>query len=333
MARLLPPDGLDPASPQSGSRLQLTLAGKAVIGAKPHLKSFPGRPKVEPGIQKQIEVAPKFDRFVWFKHPMIISFDLDGLLIPMGKQFATARRGFVATIMRTERLRAGTRELTQNLRDSGHTIWICTSSERSVDRVKRLFKWHGIEIDRVINGIESQAKIRSAGIRASKAPHLFGIDLHIDDAPGVRIECKGFGTDCLIISPGDRLWATTVLIYAARDKTKVPLLASSDTPPGYETIMKIVSSRATSSKPEWFADILLRLVWMTDHEQINVPSAMERWLRENSDPFLIEIALQNDEVYLFKTQEEGRALIEPVKAKWPELAQLCDQFIAYFDRP
>lgn len=72
---------------------------------------------------------------------------------------------------------------------------------------------------------------------------------------------------------------------------------------------------------------------MTDHEQINVPSAMERWLRENSDPFLIEIALQNDEVYLFKTQEEGRALIEPVKAKWPELAQLCDQFIAYFDRP
>lgn len=141
---------------------------------------------------------------------MIISFDLDGLLIPMGNQFATARRGLIATIIRTERLRAGTRELVQNLRESGHTIWIYTSSERTVDCVKGLFKWHGIGIDRVINGIESQAKVRSAGIRASKAPHLFGIDLHIDDAPGVKIECERFRMPCLIVNSVDDRWIETI---------------------------------------------------------------------------------------------------------------------------
>ncbi len=40
---------------------------------------------------------------------------------------------------------------------------------------------------------------------------MFGIDLHIDDSEGVRLEAEKYGFRALIIGEYDRQWTETVL--------------------------------------------------------------------------------------------------------------------------
>lgn len=44
----------------------------------------------------------------------------------------------------------------------------------------------------------------------SKAPDAFGIDLHIDDLPGVGIECKNQKCKCIVLEPNDTDWVMKI---------------------------------------------------------------------------------------------------------------------------
>ncbi len=44
----------------------------------------------------------------------------------------------------------------------------------------------------------------------SKAPDAFNIDLHIDDLPGVSIECENQKCECIILNPSDTEWVEKV---------------------------------------------------------------------------------------------------------------------------
>ena len=74
---------------------------------------------------------------------------------------------------------------------------------------KFLFWTYGVAIDGAINQTEhlklSQAKT------VSKYPPAFGIDLHIDDSPGVGLEGERHGFKTLILDPYDENWVDCVL--------------------------------------------------------------------------------------------------------------------------
>ena len=142
---------------------------------------------------------------------MIISFDLDQTIIPYADAFPVDRPSLINRLRGAEPVRTGTRFLFDALRERGHDIWIYTTSERSHEKVDHTFRSAGCLVDRVINGPENRQKLSSVGYVFSKCPPLFGIDLHIADEDGVRMEAEAHPYQCLIISPSDAAWVDTVL--------------------------------------------------------------------------------------------------------------------------
>lgn len=149
-----------------------------------------------------------------------ISFDLDDTLIchhPNALIDERKRKGILNRILPLEDLRLGSTELINQLIQDGWEIWIYTTSSRPPRYVKRTFAAHGLKITAVINHEGHLAKMRERGIPnpPSKHPGVFGIDLHIDDSPGVAEEGRRFGFRVLVIDPIDVDWAEKVLQAAS----------------------------------------------------------------------------------------------------------------------
>ena len=142
---------------------------------------------------------------------MNISFDLDDLLIPGTKQFETERQSFLTKMFGTEKLRLGTIDLFKNLKSQGHQICIYTTSLRTPYKIMLTFLLHGLSVDGIFNKTLHDKKIKDLGLRCSKYPPMFGVDIHIDDSEGVKIEAKRHDFKVLIIAETDVNWTATVM--------------------------------------------------------------------------------------------------------------------------
>jgi hypothetical protein len=77
----------------------------------------------------------------------------------------------------------------------------------------RWWLWgHGIRVSGVINQDRHLAQVnaRPGGRRPSKNPAAFGIDLHVDDLIGVRLEGERHGFPVVVIDPADLDWTAKV---------------------------------------------------------------------------------------------------------------------------
>ena len=138
---------------------------------------------------------------------MRVAFDLDNTLIRCGYAFPLERRRFWARLLGGERLRAGIGEVAAYCRQHGHEVWVYTTSHRSGWHIRWLFWRHGIRLDGVVNQPRHQ---REARARCSKHPPSFGIDLLIDDAPGVQVEAERHGFRMLLLAPDNAGWVQQV---------------------------------------------------------------------------------------------------------------------------
>ena len=140
---------------------------------------------------------------------MHISFDIDDTLVcdasvPTEQKVSRWRRWRYP-----ERLRRGTGSLMAALARRRCKIWIYTSSDRSPRYLKSWFGSCGIQIEGVINQTVHEQKI---GVRGpSKYPPAFGIDLHVDDSPGVAMEGVDHRFEVLVVAPDDPDWATRII--------------------------------------------------------------------------------------------------------------------------
>ncbi|MDG4557831.1 MAG: hypothetical protein P9F19_10670 [Candidatus Contendobacter sp.] len=88
-------------------------------------------------------------------------------------------------------------------------IWIYTSSSRCPRYLKSWFASFGISVEGVVNLDRHE---RTVGLRGpSKFPPAFGIDLHVDDSPGVAMEGADHRFPVLVVTPGDSGWVERVL--------------------------------------------------------------------------------------------------------------------------
>ena len=133
---------------------------------------------------------------------MTISFDLDDTLIPGTIRFATQAPGVWQRLFGHEPLRTGTADLMRSLQREGHRIFIYTTSLRSPAYIRLLFRFHGIRLDGIINQARHEAALGERRRDHSKLPPTFGIDVHIDDSPGVAIEGRRHSFRTIIL-PGD----------------------------------------------------------------------------------------------------------------------------------
>lgn len=146
---------------------------------------------------------------------MRISFDLDDTLICYQKNipFEPNRIPFFFKAWINEPLRLGSCKLMKQLKQYGCEIWIYTSSYRSPCLLRLWLRCYGIHVRGVINQAVHNTYLRRnlGDKRASKNPKAFGIDLHVDDSEGVRLEGEKYGFEVVVISPEDRNWNLAVL--------------------------------------------------------------------------------------------------------------------------
>jgi len=146
---------------------------------------------------------------------MRISFDVDDTLVLRGahaQSEPTRLLGFLGCWC-GEPLRRGTGSLMRELRRRGCAIWIYTSSGRTPFGIRLWLLLHGIRIDGVINDERHRRALEGRGFSRmpSKYPPAFGIDLHVDDSEGVRMEGDERGFRVLVVNPRDEGWAERVL--------------------------------------------------------------------------------------------------------------------------
>ena len=146
---------------------------------------------------------------------MRISFDLDDTLICYGDGLPYEPRlpFLLRQLVHDEPLRLGARALMRQLRERGCEIWIYTTSYRHPGAVARWLRCHGIRVGKVINQtIHERHNRPGAGYYPpSKNPGRFGIDLHVDDSEGVRMEGAEHGFAVVVVAPSDPHWTEQVL--------------------------------------------------------------------------------------------------------------------------
>lgn len=140
---------------------------------------------------------------------MRVSFDLDDTLVCAPPTPAEPPERWWRRRRYPERLREGTGRLLRELARRGCTVWIYASSGRPVRYVRGWLRGLGVPIEGVVN---AEDHIRVVGRQGpSKYPPASGIDLHIDNAPGVGLEGRRHGFAVLVVEPEDRDWAARVL--------------------------------------------------------------------------------------------------------------------------
>jgi hypothetical protein len=150
------------------------------------------------------------------RHPPIrISFDVDDTLACQPHHAAAEHSRLPAMVHRWlgEPLRTGTRRLTRELRRQGCSIWVYTSSGRTPSYIRRWLLLYGVHVDGIVNSVRHSHALTVHGFAnaPSKFPPAFGIDLHVDDSEGVRIEGNDYGFRVVVVRPDDENWAQRVI--------------------------------------------------------------------------------------------------------------------------
>ena len=148
---------------------------------------------------------------------MRISFDVDDTLVCRQPGALTERDRLGVRRRLTEPLRRGARGLIQELHRRGCSVWIYTSSLRSPFHIRLWLLLHGIRVDGIVNEDRHRHELarRNFTQLPSKYPPAFGIDLHVDDSEGVRLEAQQHGFRVVIVRPEDNDWTQKVLAALA----------------------------------------------------------------------------------------------------------------------
>jgi hypothetical protein len=146
---------------------------------------------------------------------MRIAFDLDDTLIPSVHTFPTERppRRLLGRLFCRIPIRLGTTRLLRALSNQGHDLWIYTTSLRGRFLIRQLVNISGVDIGGIING-DVHAKQVTNG--CSKYPPAFGIDVLVDDLPGVVLEGQRHGFRVIQVGPDDEQWVEKVLAELER---------------------------------------------------------------------------------------------------------------------
>jgi hypothetical protein len=160
-------------------------------------------------------ISPKQLHAGSYLQDMRVSFDIDDTLVCQPDHSDAEEPVVPAAIRRWlgEPLRFGTRALIRELRRRGCSIWIYTSSGRSPFYIRRWLLMHGIFVDGVVNSERHRSGLLRHGFlhSPSKFPPAFGIDLHVDDSDGVRMEGDMHGFRVTVVRPDDPHWTRRVL--------------------------------------------------------------------------------------------------------------------------
>lgn len=146
--------------------------------------------------------------------PMRVSFDLDEVLFVSPETHKTEPPlRFPFSKFFIERLRLGTPELIRKLQKQGVEVWVYTSSFRSEEYIKGLFRCYGVRFDGIVNGQRHQREVQRNRREAMpmKMPNRYRISLHVDDESIICTYGRELGFDVYQLDAQDDDWKEKIL--------------------------------------------------------------------------------------------------------------------------
>ena len=154
---------------------------------------------------------------------MRVSFDLDEVLFVNPKTHKTEKElRFPLNRIYKERLRLGTPDLINTLKKLGYEVWVYTSSFRSENYIKLLFRHYGVRFDGIVNGTRHLKEVQQgrSQILPQKVPNRYRISLHVDDESVICSYGREFGFDAYQLDAQDDEWKEKIIARAAEVKKK-----------------------------------------------------------------------------------------------------------------
>ena len=148
---------------------------------------------------------------------MRVSFDLDEVLFVSPKTHKTEPPlPFPLDRIFRERLRLGTPELIHALQDMGYEVWVYTSSFRSEQYIRRLFRCYGVRFDGIVNGERHLREVQRDRRETlpQKVPSHYRISLHIDDEAVIVTSGRQMGFNVYQLEADDDNWKEKVIARA-----------------------------------------------------------------------------------------------------------------------
>ena len=149
-----------------------------------------------------------------------VSFDIDDTLVCNYPGVPAEKTGVPGMVCGCfgEPLRKAACSLMRELRSRGCSIWTYTTSGRSAFQIRLWLFLYGIRVDGVVNDERHRRVVLRLGFSRlpSKYPPTFGIDLHVDDSEGVRMEGEQHGFRVVVVRPDDEDWTQRVLDAVGR---------------------------------------------------------------------------------------------------------------------
>ncbi|MBO5543148.1 MAG: HAD family hydrolase [Oscillospiraceae bacterium] len=152
---------------------------------------------------------------------MRVSFDLDEVLFvsPETHKVECPLR-FPFNHIYRERLRLGTPELINTLQKLGYEVWIYTSSYRSENYIRGLFRHYGVRLDGIVNAqrhlreVQGDRRIRLP----QKVPSHYRISLHVDDESVICTAGREYGFRTYQLDADDDSWKDRIIQRAEEIK-------------------------------------------------------------------------------------------------------------------
>lgn len=145
---------------------------------------------------------------------MRISFDLDDTLFVPKEKFKTEPPlRFPFSLIYKEHLRLGTVKIMKYIHEKKIEIGIYTTSYRTENYIRGLFRCYGIKLDFVINGERHAREVQAGRAESmpSKYPSKYRIDLHIDDDFSVVENGRIYGFSVILIGGQDDNWTDKIM--------------------------------------------------------------------------------------------------------------------------
>lgn len=148
------------------------------------------------------------------ENKMRVSFDLDEVLFVNPEDHATEPAlKFPFNKIYKDRLRLGTARLIPRLRELGFEVWIYTSSFRSEEYIRSLFRHYHIRLDGIVNGQRHEKEVQGNRKERmpTKLPNRYGISLHIDDEAVVCTYGRFYGFAVYQLNAQDDEWEEKII--------------------------------------------------------------------------------------------------------------------------
>ena len=151
------------------------------------------------------------------KPKMRVSFDLDEVLFVLPETHKTEPPlHFPFNYIYKERLRLGTPDVIRTLQSQGYEVWVYTSSFRSMNYIKGLFRHYHVKFDGIVNGNRHIKEVQrdNKELLPQKLPSKYRISLHIDDEAIVCSLGKQYGYNVYQLNAQDDDWKEKVIACA-----------------------------------------------------------------------------------------------------------------------